>query len=174
MNKTKNYFLEPEIYNRLIAEFYGLKFGYYETFEDNSTGDDLNYKWNKVIYPIVYKDVLPEDKNSDYYLDAHSYGSHYKYFEGYKPELSYKHLIPFHSDWDSLMTIIYFIENLKVLDVDASSDYEVVIWKGCTSVEYNGEVAGTLKEVYGENRLQTTYNAICWFIEYYNNSLKIN
>lgn len=47
--------------NKLIAEFMGIKFGWYLYMMYTSSGDDLCYSWKECEYPITYINKLLND-----------------------------------------------------------------------------------------------------------------
>jgi hypothetical protein len=152
--------------NKLIATFLDYKFGYYETFSDISSGDDLNYSWKKEIIPITYKEQLPSDKGLEYRYDRHDRWKYQKYYDEYNSELNYN--LNYEKDWNLLMGIIDKIESLEfVTDIQIQKTLSPINTCACLICNKNLEI---IEE--SNIKIETVYKAIIRFIKWYNNQSK--
>jgi hypothetical protein len=90
-----------------IAVFEGYKFGYYETIQDVSTGDDLNYCWQRVKTPFIYKDeseLTDRDLHKEY--DSHYRGSYRKVYYIPLEGADYSKLLYYDTSWNLLMPVV--------------------------------------------------------------------
>jgi hypothetical protein len=157
--------------NILIAKFAGLKFGYVETFEDSSTEDDLNYKWNKIRSGFCFLKTLPVDTGLEYEFDRHDRWKYHKYFEEYNKTLNYN--LGYHSDWNQLMQIISKIEQIKD---DYHGQFGVhIVGNSCTiqSTNFRPDKRTSEPPYYfyshtSTSKIEATYYVVVEFIKWYN------
>jgi len=112
----------------LIVEYMGMKLGYYKTYKDTSTGDDLNYSWQLFNIPLIYSEG---DIFKSYTEKSHHNMWKYKeYVLSPLPieEYNFKYKI----SWDALIPVY-----LKVIHTYTKGDVFEAIKTGELSVLYD-------------------------------------
>lgn len=73
------------------------------------------------------------------------------------------HLLKYHTSWDWLMPVIEKIEKLNY-------DFEILggCWVIIKDVDPDRDESTEIIEVSSKTKMQTVYNAVCQFIEWYN------